>query len=124
MVDKISSWKFAEDFTTETAAIRDARGRAEEFGVEQIDVVERGSCGYVIGTTQQVRRHAGRQQLLGRKHANGFDPVNEVLPELIQVVSTGESPRHPNDRNRVTAMGHRHVGRGRVFQRVAFHERH
>lgn len=34
MVDKISSWKFAEDFTTETAAIRDARGRAEEFGVE------------------------------------------------------------------------------------------
>ena len=34
MVDKISSWKFAEDFTTETAVIRDARGRAEEFGVE------------------------------------------------------------------------------------------
>lgn len=34
MVDKISSWKFAEDFTTESEVFRDARGRAEELGVE------------------------------------------------------------------------------------------
>ena len=36
MVDKISSWKFAEDFIAEPTAVRDARGRAEEFGVECI----------------------------------------------------------------------------------------
>ncbi|MEN9288238.1 MAG: hypothetical protein RLZ88_908 [Actinomycetota bacterium] len=36
MVDKISSWKFAEDFIAEPQVMRDARGRAEEFGVECI----------------------------------------------------------------------------------------
>ena len=34
MADKISSWKFGEDFINESEAIRDARGRAEELGVE------------------------------------------------------------------------------------------
>jgi spermidine synthase len=34
MVDKISSWKFAEDFAQESAALQNARGRAEELGVE------------------------------------------------------------------------------------------
>lgn len=36
LVDKISSWKFAEDFVNESEAFRDARGRAEELGVECI----------------------------------------------------------------------------------------
>jgi predicted O-methyltransferase YrrM len=36
MVDKISSWKFAEDFAVENEVLRDARGRAEELGVECI----------------------------------------------------------------------------------------
>lgn len=36
MVDKISSWKFAEDFAVENEVFRDARGRAEELGVECI----------------------------------------------------------------------------------------
>ena len=34
MVDKISSWKFAEDFASESEAIRNARTRAEEMGIE------------------------------------------------------------------------------------------
>lgn len=34
MVDKISSWKYAEDFAGEDEAIVNARGRAEELGVE------------------------------------------------------------------------------------------
>ncbi len=34
MVDKISSWKFSEDFAQESAALQNARGRAEELGVE------------------------------------------------------------------------------------------
>ena len=34
MADKISSWKFGEDFINESESIRDARGRAEELGVE------------------------------------------------------------------------------------------
>ncbi|MEN9955364.1 MAG: hypothetical protein RLY34_171 [Actinomycetota bacterium] len=36
MVDKISSWKFSEDFAVENEVLRDARGRAEELGVECI----------------------------------------------------------------------------------------
>ena len=36
MVDKISSWKFAEEFASESEVFRDARGRAEELGVECI----------------------------------------------------------------------------------------
>lgn len=36
MVDKISSWKFAEDFITEPDAFREARVRAEEMGIECI----------------------------------------------------------------------------------------
>jgi len=34
MVDKISSWKFTEDFVQETPAIIEARARAEELGIE------------------------------------------------------------------------------------------
>jgi predicted O-methyltransferase YrrM len=36
MVDKISSWKFAEDFAEESEVLRAARGRAEELGIECI----------------------------------------------------------------------------------------
>ena len=39
MVDKISSWKFAEDFVTENEAMRDARARAEEMAIECESVV-------------------------------------------------------------------------------------
>jgi spermidine synthase len=34
MVDKISSWKFTEEFVTESEPMRDARARAEELGIE------------------------------------------------------------------------------------------
>lgn len=36
MVDKITSWKYTEDFVTETPAILEARARAEELGIECI----------------------------------------------------------------------------------------
>jgi predicted O-methyltransferase YrrM len=36
MVDKISSWKFTEDFVSESPAITEARARAEELGIECI----------------------------------------------------------------------------------------
>ncbi len=36
MVDKISSWKFTEDFMTEPEVFRDARVRADEMGIECI----------------------------------------------------------------------------------------
>ncbi|MEY3129249.1 MAG: hypothetical protein RL405_569 [Actinomycetota bacterium] len=34
MVDKISSWKFTEEFVTESEPMSDARARAEELGIE------------------------------------------------------------------------------------------
>jgi predicted O-methyltransferase YrrM len=36
MVDKISSWKYTEDFTQESDVIKRARSRADELGVEAI----------------------------------------------------------------------------------------
>jgi predicted O-methyltransferase YrrM len=36
MVDKISSWKYTEDFVVESEAIIEARARAEELGIECI----------------------------------------------------------------------------------------
>jgi predicted O-methyltransferase YrrM len=36
MVDKISSWKYTEDFASESPAIVEARARAEELGIECI----------------------------------------------------------------------------------------
>ena len=36
MVDKISSWKYTEDFPSESPAIVEARARAEELGIECI----------------------------------------------------------------------------------------
>lgn len=36
MVDKISSWKYTEDFVAESEAIVEARARAEELGIECI----------------------------------------------------------------------------------------
>lgn len=36
MADKISSWKYAEEFNTESEAQEHARGRAEELGIECI----------------------------------------------------------------------------------------
>lgn len=36
MIDKISSWKFAEDYTVEPSAIAEARHHAEQLGVESI----------------------------------------------------------------------------------------
>jgi predicted O-methyltransferase YrrM len=36
MIDKVSSWKFVEDFPEESAAIRAARQRASELGVEAV----------------------------------------------------------------------------------------
>ena len=36
MIDKISSWKFAEDHTVEPSAIAEARHHAEQLGVESV----------------------------------------------------------------------------------------
>ena len=36
MVDKISSWKYTEDFISETPALVEARARAQELGIECI----------------------------------------------------------------------------------------
>ena len=36
MIDKISSWKFAEDYTVEPSAIAEARHHAEQLGVESV----------------------------------------------------------------------------------------
>ncbi|MEN9954214.1 MAG: hypothetical protein RL028_816 [Actinomycetota bacterium] len=36
MIDKISSWKFAEDYAVEPAAIAEARQHAEQLGVESV----------------------------------------------------------------------------------------
>ncbi len=101
-----------------------ARRHAEELRIKQLDLVECGSGGHVIGTTKEVGRHTGREQFFGGEEANRLDAVDQVLPELIQVASARESPRHSDDRDRMPALGNWHISRGRVVQSVAFHDGH
>lgn len=52
MADKISSWKFAEDFASESEAIRDARARAEELGIECITAAVGNQLAFLASTLQ------------------------------------------------------------------------
>ena len=48
--DKVQSWAYTEEFSTEPETVRDARDRAEEMGIE---AVSGGSLIVVIPTVQQ-----------------------------------------------------------------------
>jgi predicted O-methyltransferase YrrM len=52
MVDKISSWKFAEDFVTESEPIRDARARAEEMGIECVTASVGAHLAFLVSSLQ------------------------------------------------------------------------
>ena len=52
MADKISSWKFAEDFASESEAMRDARVRAEEMGIECITASVGSHLAFLASTLQ------------------------------------------------------------------------
>lgn len=52
MVDKISSWKFAEDFVTENEAMRDARARAEEMGIECVTASVGAHLAFLVSSLQ------------------------------------------------------------------------
>jgi len=52
MVDKISSWKFAEDFVTENEPIRDARARAEEMGIECVTASVGAHLAFLVSSLQ------------------------------------------------------------------------
>jgi len=52
MIDKVSSWKFAEDFTPEPPAIRSARAAGEELGVESVTEATGGQLAAVAALTR------------------------------------------------------------------------
>ena len=52
MVDKISSWKFAEDFVTENEPIRDARARADEMGIECVTASVGAHLAFLVSSLQ------------------------------------------------------------------------
>jgi predicted O-methyltransferase YrrM len=52
MVDKISSWKFAEDFVNENEPIRDARARAEEMGIECVTASVGAHLAFLVSSLQ------------------------------------------------------------------------
>lgn len=52
MIDKITSWKFAEDFATEPAQIRAARRSANELGVESITEATGNQLAVLAGITK------------------------------------------------------------------------
>ena len=52
MVDKISSWKFAEDFASESEAIRNARIRADEMGIECVTASVGSHLAFLASTLQ------------------------------------------------------------------------
>lgn len=52
MIDKISSWKFAEDYSQEPELIRNARRHAEELGVESVTPATGAQLAIIAGLTQ------------------------------------------------------------------------
>jgi len=52
MADKISSWKFAEDFASESEAIRNARTRADEMGIECVTASVGSHLAFLASTLQ------------------------------------------------------------------------
>ncbi len=52
MIDKITSWKFSEDFANEPAEIRAARRSANELGVESITEATGNQLAVVAGITK------------------------------------------------------------------------
>lgn len=52
MIDKVSSWKYAEDFTSEPQHIRRARSAAEELGVESVTEATGGQLATIAALTR------------------------------------------------------------------------
>lgn len=52
MIDKITSWKFAEDFASEPVEIRAARGSANELGVESITEATGNQLAVIAGLSK------------------------------------------------------------------------
>jgi predicted O-methyltransferase YrrM len=52
MVDKISSWKFAEDFVSESEPMRDARVRADEMGIECVTASVGAHLAFLVSSLQ------------------------------------------------------------------------
>ena len=50
MVDKITSWKFVEEFADETPAMHKARIRAEEMGVECITAATGAQLAFTVAS--------------------------------------------------------------------------
>ena len=52
MIDKLTSWKFAEDFATEPVSIRNARRTALELGVESVTEATGNQLAVIAGLTR------------------------------------------------------------------------
>ena len=52
MIDKISSWKYAEDYSSEPESIRSARKHADELGVESVTPATGAQLAVIAGLTQ------------------------------------------------------------------------
>jgi predicted O-methyltransferase YrrM len=52
MIDKLTSWKFAEDYTTEPVSIRNARRTALELGVESVTEATGNQLAVIAGLTR------------------------------------------------------------------------
>ena len=50
MIDKVSSWKFTEDFASEPEHIKQARYRAEQLGVETITPATGAQLAFIVST--------------------------------------------------------------------------
>lgn len=62
MVDKISSWKFVEDFVEEPVSLLKARARADEFGVESVTPATGAQLAFIasaLGATAIVEAGTG-----------------------------------------------------------------
>jgi ADP-ribose pyrophosphatase YjhB (NUDIX family) len=88
MVDKISSWKFTEEFVTESEPMRDARARAEELGIEIevlglaciAETIDQGDGRHWVAPVYHARLVSGTPQILEpEKHGGwGWFEIDDV----------------------------------------------
>ncbi len=76
-----------------------SRADLEERCIERVDILEHASNRDVIWMGDEVGRDSRSQQFLGRPPGEGGVASLDQTPEVIQVASTWEPPRHADDRD-------------------------
>ena len=70
------------------------RAIAEKRGIELVNIIKHRGRFYEIGVRGNLRRYAQFSQVLFCETPNGFNPLPEILPKPIDIISSREAASH------------------------------